>query len=219
MIKAICPGAGCRVIVPKGTRCERHQKQQYRVPEKQRETFRERGYTTAWTNLSKQYRKQHPLCVMCLSRGQVKPATCVDHIIPLTCCPSLLLDQDNLQSVCYRCNRYKALHDPKEAWEPNNKRIVLCGLPGTGKTTWAKSTGLPYFDADEYCGLTTIDEIQQARTKWIANRELDEPFIVIVASTITAPHVAHELRGVVKHMATQHVTRPNKGRAIVLKSA
>jgi len=31
--------------------------------------------------------------------------------------------------------------------------IIIRGLPGSGKTTFAKSTGLPYFEADQYFSL------------------------------------------------------------------
>ncbi len=206
----ICPAAGCRTIVRGGGRCERHQKQQRsnKQYEKRRGSFRERGYTTSWTNLSERYRQEHPLCVPCLAQGRVKPAQCVDHIIPVGCCPQLVLDWDNCQSACTHCNTQKRFTDPKESWTPNHSRIVVCGLPGTGKTTYAKSTGHPYWDTDEHPELSTIEQVQQARNKWVSAINPMLPCVVIVGSTLTAPHVALQLRGVVKHMTERYIVRP-----------
>lgn len=207
-VKTICTGCR-RAIVPKGERCEACGPKRYgKQHEKQRGTFRERGYSTEWTNLSEAYRPEHPLCVPCLSRGIVKPAQCVDHIIPVECCPGLVLDWDNCQSSCTRCNIKKRFTDPKEQWVPNHSRTVVCGLPGTGKSTYAKSTGNPVWDTDEHPELTTIEAVQQSRNAWIAALDAASPCVVIVGSTLTAPHVALQIRGIVKHMAQQYVTRP-----------
>lgn len=36
-----------------------------------------------WHEYSRQYRKNHRLCVMCLEEGISKISECVDHIIPM----------------------------------------------------------------------------------------------------------------------------------------
>ncbi len=201
--KRICNAPGCMTVCEDGW-CEKHKRQR---EDYHKQTFRERGYDSHWTELSASYRRENPLCVMCLSQGRVKPAQCVDHIIPVTCCPDLIHDADNLQSACTRCNTNKKFSDPKGQWTPIANRIVVCGLPGTGKTTYAKATGYPYWDTDERPELRTIDDVQRARTQWIASLSKHAACVVIVASTITAPHVAQAIQGTVKHMTTQYVTR------------
>ena len=208
--KTICTGCR-RALVPKGTRCEKCQakgKRGDQAYEKRRGSFRDRGYSAAWSKLSEEYRNQNPLCVPCLARGIVQPATCVDHIIPAACCIELMLDTDNLQGACTRCNSQKRFSDPTEPWVPDHSRIVVCGLPGTGKTTFAKTLGCPIWDTDDHPELTTIEQVQKARAQWIAALNSSAPCVVIVGSTITAPHVAYQLRGIVKHLTEQHVTRP-----------
>ncbi len=200
---AICPAAGCRTIVRGGGRCERHQKQQ----DNHQSSAKDRGYTASWNKLSERYRRQHPLCIPCLAREVVKPVQCVDHIIPVACCPDLVLDWDNCQSVCYGCNSRKRFTDPKESWTPNHSRIVVTGLRGTGKTTYANSLGCPVWDTDEHTELTTIEAVQRARSQWIAALNPTAPCVVIVASTLTAPQVAYQLRGRVTHMTKQYVQR------------
>jgi hypothetical protein len=85
--------------------------------------------------------------------------------------------------------------------------LLCCGLPGTGKTTWAKGAGVPYFDADEL-GLASIDEIIEARDQWM--NEQRGACVVIVASIITASQLAARMRGVVKHMTEQFVERDRR---------
>jgi 5-methylcytosine-specific restriction enzyme A len=207
--KSIC--CGCRAaIVPTGERCvacKAKSKRGDQAYEKRRGSFRTRGYTAEWSKLSVRYRTANPLCTMCASRGVLRPAECVDHIIPLACMPDLVCDWDNLAGSCVRCNSRKRFREPKEPWTRHPGRVVVCGLPGTGKTTYAKSTGLPFFDSDDDPSLT-YEAVQQARTRWIASIGPSEPCIVIVASTLTAPHVARQLSGTVKHLTEQYVQRP-----------
>ena len=75
--------------------------------QEQRGTFRERGYTTAWTKLSVAFRKANPLCAECERQGRITAATCVDHIVPHRGDAQLVFDRDNLQSLCARCHGRK----------------------------------------------------------------------------------------------------------------
>lgn len=169
-----------------------------------RQTSTERGYDNQWREASEHYRTLHPLCVNHELRGRLVATECVDHIIPINSVPSLKMDPDNWASLCWSCHSYKTTQEPRETWTPRMQRIVVCGLPGTGKSTWAKEQGLPTFDADEM-GLTDIKSITEARAAWISGQR--GPCIVVVASTITASILAAQLRGVVKHMTTRHVDR------------
>lgn len=193
-----CAEPGCHQYV-EGGRCEVHQKR-----EENRGSATERGYDDAWRKASAAYRRLHPLCVNCELRGLVKKCRLVDHIVPIACCHDLRMEPGNWAALCYGCHTYKTAREPKHEWTPDPERIVVCGLPGTGKSTWAGEQGLPTFDANEM-ELRTGEEIKSARRQWIEQQA--GACIVIVASTITASILAGQLRGTVKHMATRHCHR------------
>lgn len=172
------------------------------VIDDRRRTSAERGYDSHWSDLSSAYRREHPLCVHCQLRERLAPSECVDHIIPIACCPELRLDPDNWQALCWSCHSYKTTKEPRYPWRVDRSRLVLCGLPGTGKSTLAKEIGAPYFDADELA-LRGVDAIVKARDQWISERSRG-PITVIVASGITASMVAAKIRGRVQHLTTMH---------------
>ena len=66
--------------------------------------------TKQWKNLRNYYIRRNPLCEICLSKGIVKPANEVHHIRPFLSGRTdeerwqLLTDEDNLQSLCYKCH-------------------------------------------------------------------------------------------------------------------
>lgn len=171
----------------------------------------ERGYDGRWQRASVQYRREHPLCVPCLLAGRVRGVIggrwtgCVDHIVPIHSCPELQWDPENLCSMCFACHGLKSRHEPQESWQPRADRVVVCGLPGTGKTTWARSTGWPCWDADERPELTTIDAVRAAREEWIDEQR--GACVVIVASITTASVLAARVRGAAKHMTERFVER------------
>lgn len=74
-------------------------------------TTAQRGYGGAWQRLRLQHLADHPYCVECYREGRVVPATDVDHKAPHRGGPPLLLDPDNLQSLCH------AHHSAKTARE------------------------------------------------------------------------------------------------------
>lgn len=173
--------------------------------ERPRKKTAERGYDHRWQEASERYRTEHPLCVPCLLNNRTTGAQCVDHIIPRHSCEELFWEYDNWCSMCSRCHGRKTRTEPKHVWSPRLDRIVICGLPGTGKTTYAKTLGVPFWDADEYAGLTTVEDIQAARGAWLRGR--CGAIAVIVASPVTAAGIAQQVGGTVKHMATQYVAR------------
>lgn len=67
----------------------------------------------AWKTLRNNYKLHHPLCEECLNKGISKPAEHVHHKIPFLSGKddnekwSLLLDVNNLQSLCAYCHREK----------------------------------------------------------------------------------------------------------------
>jgi 5-methylcytosine-specific restriction protein A len=214
--KTICPGAGCNRIVPIGERCERHRqqdkRQRWKQADERRGTTAERGYGSRWQEASEGYRSAHALCVPCLLQDRVTATRCVDHIVPRHCCEELFWDSDNWCSMCNRCHARKTRKEPKASWVPDRKRIVICGLPGTGKTTAAKAIGLPYWDADDYPWLTIAESIERERGGWMARHS--GPCVVIVASPVTAATLAARMQGMVRHMTTQYVSRAARALAL-----
>ena len=172
-----------------------------------RATAGQRGYDWRWQQASAAYRKEHPLCVMCALAGYMRPSPsqCVDHIVPIHSCPELQWEVENFAALCFVSHGAKTRKEPRESWEPRRDRIVVCGLPGTGKTTFARESGLPYWDADDHPALVEIEDIQQARAEWIDRQR--GACIVIVASIVTASQLANRLRGVAKHLTERFVER------------
>lgn len=177
----------------------------WRAMDTRRLSAAERGYDARWQRASMGYRQRNPLCVECWLAGYVMPSTCVDHIVPIHSCPELRMDPENWAALCSACHGRKTRMEPQASWEPRRDRIVVCGWPGCGKTTFAKASGLPYWDADERLELSSVESIVAAREQWI--EEQRGLFIVIVASTMTACLIAARVRGVVKHMTEQFVER------------
>jgi 5-methylcytosine-specific restriction protein A len=98
---------------------------------------------------SKQWRKVrfyklgiNPLCEMCIDDNILKSAMMVDHITPIRD-GGAHVAMDNLQSLCWSCHASKTSADRLLFNLPNNLRpskpelIVICGAPGSGKTTYA----------------------------------------------------------------------------------
>ena len=89
----------------------------------QREASDPRYHTPRWTQLSKRWRMQHPLCAECLGKGIIKQAQCVDHIVPAPICEDFY-DESNLQSLCNECNMLKGIKDRKliQEWKRKNNK-------------------------------------------------------------------------------------------------
>ena len=69
-----CRHPGCPVLIPVGGSkyCDKHKQLHPDRP-----SAVKRGYTSRWQRISRQYLRQHPLCVRC-----GRPAQVVDHIVP-----------------------------------------------------------------------------------------------------------------------------------------
>jgi 5-methylcytosine-specific restriction protein A len=81
--------------------------------------------TSQWHNLRDYYIKHNPLCERCLENGIVKPAQQVHHKIEFLSGRTdderwrLLLDEDNLQSLCTKC--HTEIHNERNKLKNNNK--------------------------------------------------------------------------------------------------
>ena len=69
-------------------------------------------HTSRWTRLSRIFRQENPLCAICESKGIIKPAEVVDHIVPYPVCGDFF-DSTNWQSLCSKCNAEKGNKDKK----------------------------------------------------------------------------------------------------------
>ena len=69
-------------------------------------------HTSRWTRMSRAFRQDHPLCEICKSKGIIKPAEVVDHIVPYPVCGDFF-DSSNWQSLCSKCNTEKGNRDKK----------------------------------------------------------------------------------------------------------
>ncbi len=115
--------------------------------------------------------------------------------------------------MCLVCHGRKTRKEPQHSWSPNPQRIVVCGLPGTGKSTWAKSLGFACWDADDHRELLDAAAIVAGREAWIDQQRGN--CVVIVASITTASILASRLGGVVRHMTTRFFERPIKKQLVL----
>lgn len=69
-------------------------------------------HTARWTRQSRIFRQENPLCAICESKGIIKLAEVVDHIVPFPVCGDFF-DSANWQSLCSKCNAEKGNKDKK----------------------------------------------------------------------------------------------------------
>jgi 5-methylcytosine-specific restriction protein A len=109
-----CAAPHCPVLVPKG-RCTTHARQQ----DTQRGTAQQRGYDYAWSQYSKAFLSEHPICgeradgttdrihSRCVQQGKTTAAQCVDHTVPMSHGGDKW-DEANHMAACFACNSWKA---------------------------------------------------------------------------------------------------------------
>jgi 5-methylcytosine-specific restriction protein A len=91
--------------------CKAKQKDNKKGYDKKRGSSSQRGYDSRWQKYRIRYLRDNPLCVRCLDKGTITPATVVDHIKPHKGDKKLFWDSKNHQSLCKQC------HDIKTASE------------------------------------------------------------------------------------------------------
>ena len=148
-----------------------------------------RGYGQRWKRLRDYIIAKEPYCRHCRARKVFTMATTVDHIVPKV--SGGTDDEANLQPLCESCHKHKTAIDAQagrsttgpisdERWEqirptwivkpPLMPAQVICGPPGSGKTTYAathkldgdlildldeiqaQQSGLPFYHADGWLG-------------------------------------------------------------------
>jgi 5-methylcytosine-specific restriction protein A len=78
-----CAQNGCSALTSSG-RCPEHQKAAQQAYRAVRGTVAERGYDARWAAYSRQYRREHPLCVLCERQGRTVASEHTDHIERVT---------------------------------------------------------------------------------------------------------------------------------------
>ena len=67
----------------------------------------ERGYDGRWRKARIAFLQRNPLCVECMRKGVLTPATVVDHIIPHRGDKELFWNEENWQPLCKSCHDRK----------------------------------------------------------------------------------------------------------------
>lgn len=144
--KKPCPHPGCGALVSGGGHCPRHQAAAKKPSNfSKRQSRHERGYGYQWEKLRKVVlQRDAGLCQPCRTKGTLTPANIVDHIIPKA--EGGFDDMDNLQVICRRCHIEKTAkesarsggvsYEPQWLPSPSIPVVVVCGPPGSGKTTY-----------------------------------------------------------------------------------
>ena len=145
-----CRRPGCGVLSRDGSGyCPAHQVDKRKLSGFDKRLSRhERGYGSAWDKLRPiVFRRDAGLCQPCKAKGLVTAGTICDHIVPKN--EGGTDDLDNLQTICKRCHTLKTAKESARGgghvafepeWLPAAKVpvVVVCGPPGSGKTTYVK---------------------------------------------------------------------------------
>lgn len=101
-----------------------------------RGTAASRGYGGRWQRLRLMFLRANPLCAHCLEAGRVSAATDVDHVLARR--NGGTDDWDNLQPLCHSCHSRKTARENRGGERRGRPvtTILVCGPPGSGKTTY-----------------------------------------------------------------------------------
>ncbi len=100
-----CTHPGCSALVHGGSRCPKHP---YVMQRRAAAREYNKWYKTArWRKNRASFLARNPLCVKHYAKGQMVPATVVDHKIPHKGDETLFWDQTNWQGMCTRCHNQK----------------------------------------------------------------------------------------------------------------
>lgn len=91
-------------------------------------------HSTLWAKYSKQYLRQHPLCIYCKRRGKVTPARCVDHIKRAKSNPELFWDPLNHQPLCFTCHASEKQKEELGFVDRLKGGTILCVASGPSLT-------------------------------------------------------------------------------------
>jgi 5-methylcytosine-specific restriction protein A len=144
-----CAYPGCGKLVSNGTsRCDVHTSKKESNFNKSQLSSAQRGYGYSWQKLRLVILKRDSgLCQPCLALGKLTQGNIVDHIINKEIGGSD--DPENLRVICKPCHMMKTASESAHGrsntkyepeWLPQAiiPVTVVCGPPGSGKTTYVK---------------------------------------------------------------------------------
>jgi len=199
--------SGSRKIAAKRSRYE---------ADARRESAAKRGYGHEWQRTRKFILRRDPVCVIA---GCNEAAAEVDHIVPKRMGgPDT---PENLQGLCKHHHSIKTANESAFRSGHSFKRVVVCGPPGSGKSTWTNENAQPgdlVFDWDALATClfgrrpwqsTKADGVilSMVRDDLISHLQLNAGHgnvFIIITDMDKATQVAGQLCGSVQVMDTTH---------------
>lgn len=102
-----CSHPRCPNLVSDGSRCPKHQRQEYARQDARRGTSAQRGYDARWRKIRAQVLREELPCRMCLDVGRTTAATEVDHIDGNPWNRA----RENLRPLCKSCHSSRTARD------------------------------------------------------------------------------------------------------------
>ncbi len=213
--KRACVYPGCAALLPSGTTgyCKEHKKKAWVRQDQDRATPSQRGYDHHWKKYRDMYIKNNPFCADCAAERKTEFAKVVDHIVPAQGDPGLFWDPANHQGLCKRHHDVKtaqedggfiskrAAYRPKDLTPSATPLTIICGPPGSGKSTWvnkrarqgdmiidldvikAEITGRPLYHATDNKSLEAAVIERNYRLREIGWKEYNHAYFIISAPT------------------------------------
>lgn len=109
--KTPCRYPGCPALC-EGPYCDQHKRQmEHEYNTRHRDKESARFYSSGpWRKLRAAKLERDPLCEECKRNGRLRPASMVDHIVPIRF-GGAPLDLANLQSLCWPCHSAKSIKE------------------------------------------------------------------------------------------------------------
>lgn len=145
-LKHACGFPGCPNLADERY-CAEHAKTEGKRYERERGSAAARGYDSRWRKYRLMFLAEHPLCAECERQGIVTAASDVDHIQPVNGPGDpLFWESSNHQALCHECHSKKTAKENGgfgNAVVERAKVFLVCGPPGSGKTTYVEQHKQP----------------------------------------------------------------------------
>lgn len=144
--KKLCRYPGCNTThLNSGGYCDRHRRTDQKRDDAKRGSASDRGYNTQWHKVRAMKLQEDPLCARCDAKGRMVEAVLVHHKDrnPFNNRP------DNIESLCRPCHDLEHSQgkrgESKPEWIPlpGIPVVIVCGPPGSGKTSYARAQAQP----------------------------------------------------------------------------
>jgi len=109
-----CGYPTCAEKIEKGLYCPEHQPKRRPRAKQRGLSACKRGYDRRWRRARAAYLARKPLCVLCKKKGEITPATVIDHIIRHQGDKKLFWDRKNWQGLCDDCHYEKTAEEMRQ---------------------------------------------------------------------------------------------------------